>query len=236
MGSALPLIRRSRPRVCRIAQSNYSVTVETTFVATDGGRVRELHRFCVQASRTIRRANLDQETEMKFLATMVSAACLLGGCATTGEIEKRQLAYDGTGSNPCLWGGVTEKADAHCAEVRCGTIGYLTAINSHARRALPEAEGSAPCQVHVARLQAALSERSDLRSQAVYSCPPQLSGQCHLSLLVTDASGAQYVLDNGAVFGEAQAASGVGTLQRYSELAGNHRLVAPSHSTVAALE
>jgi hypothetical protein len=171
----------------------------------------------------------------KFLLCFLVHSVLVG-CATVDEIETRQLAYRGEGDNPCRWGGVSERADAHCAELRWGIKGYLTAINDHARRHLPDAADASPCMEHVARLQSVLAGRHDLTSEMLFSCPPDRGdGRCHVSLLVTDRQQRQYVLDNGAVFGGTQAPGAVGSLVEFAALAGPYRRVAPPPPAVTAL-
>lgn len=152
----------------------------------------------------------------------------LQACAITGDLEAQQLAYDGQGPDPCVWGGVSKAADAHCTELRWGTKGYLMALNERAIQGLPSYDGATPCQDHVERLETMLTGRPDLRVSRLFSCPPGAKdNRCHLSLLVTDARGGQYVLDNGAVIRKTDAALGVGTLQQFAELThGDYRVVA----------
>lgn len=162
---------------------------------------------------------------MKYLKITLLSIFALQGCATVAEVEVQQLSYQGTGKNHCFWGGVTEKAEAHCAEVRWGVEGYLMAVNKAATKDLAASEDANPCQAHVARLQEVLKDRADLSTQVVYTCPKDLP-DCHVSLLVTDAGGNNYVLDNGAVMRDTDSVAGVGSLQQFAALVdGNYRLI-----------
>lgn len=158
---------------------------------------------------------------MKNLMLLILLSLSLQGCASLAEMEARQLAYDGSGRNPCLWGGVTEKADAHCAEVRWGLQGYLIALNGRASQHLPTAVDAAPCVEHVQRLEQTLAARTDLHSERIYSCPNYaVDGTCHVSLVVTDARGERYVLDNGAVLKDSSSQEGVGSFETFVALTG----------------
>jgi len=165
---------------------------------------------------------------MKRLLGLMLLTLAVQACAITGDLEAQQLAYDGRGPDPCVWGGVSKAADAHCTEMRWGTKGYLMALNGRAIQGLPSYDGATPCQDHVERLETMLKERPDLRVSRLFSCPPAArDNSCHLSLLVTDARGGQYVLDNGAVIRKTDAALGVGTLEQFARLThGDYRVVA----------
>lgn len=154
----------------------------------------------------------------------LSGAALLisAGCASTEQIESRQLAYRGGAlfGNPCLFGGVTPRAQAHCSMLEFGTEGLLLAANAKVLRALPH---GADCKDHVASLTAKLAANPALKVEPVYSCPngggPE--GICHVSALVSDVLGTRYVVDNGTVLGVAY--GGVSTLDRFvAELDGEY--------------
>ena len=133
----------------------------------------------------------------RFTLTAMSATIglALSACASTGDLEARQLAYNGTGPNPCTFGGATERAVAHCARMNFGTLGLLTAINERVLETLP---AGADCEDHVAAVQQRLAG-TGLRGKPVYTCPmTSLDGVCHVSLHVVDPAGKQFVVDNGA--------------------------------------
>jgi hypothetical protein len=140
----------------------------------------------------------------------------LGGCASTAQTEALQLAYSGDGPNPCLFGGVSERANQHCAAVKSGSSGLLMAINHRALLNLSEDPADHPCQIHVARLEKALQEHPQYSAQRIYSCPDNAAGMCHVSLLVSDPSGELYVMDNGAVLDPALYSSSVASLDEYA--------------------
>lgn len=162
----------------------------------------------------------------KNMLAAAVAVLALQACASTSALELQQLAYQGEGPNPCAWGGVSAQAEAHCSQLRWGTRGYLMALNERATQGLPGYDGATPCQEHVARLEIMLAERHELSVARIFSCPPSADGSCHLSLLVTDAQGDQFVLDNGAVIRNGHGAQGVGTLAEFAQLThGEYRLV-----------
>jgi hypothetical protein len=151
-----------------------------------------------------------------YLALGACGLLLLQGCASTAQMEQRQLAWDGHGSNPCLFGGVTDQAQAHCQSVRLGGEGTLMAINTKAMQGLSKSNADHPCQVHVARVEAALANNPNYRTQRIYSCPEGGSENCHVSLLVA-ANREMYVLDNGAVLKSNRYAASVAHLDEFSE-------------------
>ncbi|HVT34298.1 MAG TPA: hypothetical protein VHE37_01840 [Nevskiaceae bacterium] len=153
---------------------------------------------------------------IKFLAGVAVAVMMLQGCASTAELEQRQLAYTGTGSNPCLFGGVTEAANLHCQQVRWGSEGVLMAINAQATRGLSRDDADHPCQEHVKRVETALADHPGYRSQRVYSCPAGGSDNCHVSLLVSAPDHKMYVVDNGAVLKDDRYRGNVAALQEYA--------------------
>lgn len=162
---------------------------------------------------------------MKHLIPVLLGALALQGCATAQQAHPASVAGESHAS--CVWGGTSAEEDAYCAEQRWGTEGYLRAVNERATRDLPNYDGATPCQEHVARLEALLKDRKDLKTSPIYSCPNAASDdRCHLSLLVTDQRGRQYVLDNGAVFHETEAAAGVGEFSRFIQLVHDYHIVA----------
>jgi len=111
-------------------------------------------------------------------------------------------------SGPCAFGGVTPRAAAHCAMVESGPEGVLTAVNEKVRSRLGPGADS---RTHVAQASRLLRRHGDLRTERLYTCRPGAvrRDDCQESLLVTAADGERYVLDGGAVIGEAIAPEGV---------------------------
>lgn len=168
---------------------------------------------------------------------LLGALVLVTGCASTAQIEQKQLAYRGGGglSNPCLFGGVTAQSQAHCMAVEFGTEGMLISANTTVVASLSR---GADCKDHVASLSRKLAADPTLKVEPVYSCPDNggAKGICHVSALVTDALGARYVVDNGAVLGVGYA--GVAPLDRFvAELGGEYWVgQPPSHAQAIGLE
>lgn len=160
---------------------------------------------------------------MRYAMAVLLIGGLMQGCASTTDLEARQLAWDGSGPNPCLFGGVTPQAAAHCQSQRWHSTGTLMALNREALEGLPKDPRDRPCQVHVSRLEEALAAHPQLRHQPVYSCPLKNNprGSCHVSLLVMDEEGRSHVLDNGAVLNPYHYSASVGSLEEFSaELGG----------------
>ena len=153
---------------------------------------------------------------IKWLVGVAVSVAMLQGCASTAELEQRQLAYSGQGSNPCLFGGVTEAANTHCQQVRWGSEGALMAINAQATRGLSRDDADHPCQEHVARVEAALKSQPGYKSQRVYSCPLGAGESCHVSLLVSAPDHKMYVVDNGAVLKDERYRASVAALDDYA--------------------
>lgn len=169
---------------------------------------------------------------------LIFGAVLAAGCASTADTEARQLAYRGDGGlmgNPCRFGGVTARAQAHCDSVEFGTEGTLISANSSVIAALPR---GADCKEHVARLTTRLAAYPELKVEPVYSCPNGggAKGICHVSALVTDKLGAKYVVDNGAVLGFGYA--GVARMDQYVAEVGGEYWVnqAPTQAQAIGLE
>lgn len=151
------------------------------------------------------------------LSPLIMCAAVIQGCVSTAEMEARQLAYSGAGPNPCLWGGVTERASQHCAEVSWGTEALLIAANREAMRDLPQSDDDKPCQIHVQRLEKALMSVDGLTARRLYSCPDNRNSGavCHVSLMVTEKAGRKFILDNGAVLPRTIFPDGVSSMEQY---------------------
>jgi len=150
----------------------------------------------------------------KTFAAMTALLAALQGCASTAELEARQLAWRGPSSGPCLFGGVTSRSVQHCARVDFGDEALMQAVNTQVLRDL----GRRPrCTAHAAAAQQALRNHPEVRTQLVYSCP---SGdeRCHVSLLARGADGRSYVLDNGSVL--AREPGHVGSFEAYAQAVG----------------
>lgn len=144
------------------------------------------------------------------IMAVITFTALSSACAD----EARQLAWTGPGSGPCLFGGVTERADEHCAQINFGIEGVLAVIND---RAL--ARSGRGGVSHVTALRRELAHRADLRAEPLYSCAAAFgeSGECHVSLLVRTHDGRRFVLDDGAVVGDTVGAGGVASFAAFEE-------------------
>ena len=145
---------------------------------------------------------------------VIAFSVLAGGCAT----EASQLAWSGPGAGPCLFGGVTERAVDHCAQINFGVEGLLIAINDRTRARFSDGESTK----HVAALQRELAPHRDLRTEPIYTCGAASGGpgECHASLLVTKRDGERFVLDNGAVVNDTVGAGGVASFAAFEEAVG----------------
>lgn len=176
-----------------------------------------------------------------FTVSALAAAALLGGCAamerTEQRNEARQLAWTGPGMGPCAFGGVTERADEHCAMVSWGPEGVLHAVNSKVRARLP---ATANCVDHVEKVRQELARHTSMKAERIYSCPQatRSKNECHVSVLVTTADQTRFVLDNGSVVVDQIGADGVTTLAAFERQVEGAYWVGfpPSASDFAALE
>ena len=144
----------------------------------------------------------------------------LSACSSIGVSETQQLAYQGKGPNPCLFGGTTPAADWHCLVTAKGYAGALSAVNARLMQELAQADGDRSCQAHVDRVRAALWERPDLRVFSVFSCPRGYEN-CHVSALVGVPGGQYYVLDNGTVIKSQQHLASVAPFKDFRAAVGN---------------
>jgi len=155
-------------------------------------------------------------TRIIVIATL---ALLMQGCASLAPTEAEQLSWNGPGTGPCLFGGVSNRAVEHCARVTLGEEALMASVNSQALAMLP---ANAKCTDHVQAARVLLQEYSDVQTRLVYSCPPGQADRsvCHVSVLATTADGRQYVLDNGAAV--PAAASHVASLDEYQREVGQY--------------
>jgi hypothetical protein len=70
----------------------------------------------------------------KPIVAMTALLAALQGCASTAELEARQLAWRGPSSGPCLFGGVTSRSVQHCARVDFGDEALMQAVNTQVLR------------------------------------------------------------------------------------------------------
>jgi hypothetical protein len=149
------------------------------------------------------------------LALTVAAA---SGCASPGKLAELDQRFE-AGWRPtksyCLFGGETPQINAYCSRQQFGEEGYLMAINQQATASLPP---EADCKDHARTVIALLQREAELRTQRIYSCPEGAgAGQaCHVSVLVTNAKGGQWVLDNGAVVSSTVGVAGVVAFNGFS--------------------
>lgn len=168
------------------------------------------------------------------LAVLLLASSLAGGCASLRATEAQQLAYQGQGPNPCLFGGVTPEADRHCEEIGQGLYGLLLGVNARASENLAMADDMPSCQRHVARVREALWEYPYLSVRSVFSCPRGREA-CHVSALVTAGPSESYVLDNGIVLDPGVYAASVGSFGQYLEsVQGQYWFYPPGRQHLAA--
>lgn len=138
----------------------------------------------------------------------------MSGCA--GLVADRQdiLSYEGyhghstlgrivhdLTANPAVFGGVDEESDLHAARVNFGVEGMLMAINERAMQQARIHGDEGDCEDHVEAVTQLLAGREGFTVEPIYSRPmadiPDAPG--HVSALVTDPDGEQWVLDNRAV-------------------------------------
>jgi len=160
-----------------------------------------------------------------LLLTTLSIAPALG--ASDAEVDAR---YD-RGWRPskaqCAFGGQTAKLAAYCADLNFGARGLEVVARAVNEQVLASAGGEKlPCTEHVAQVRERLAEYADYRVEEIYSCdahPPVENGRsvCHVSLMVTSASGARVVIDNGHVLDPAST-TGVGSYAQFAALVDHH--------------
>lgn len=168
----------------------------------------------------------------RLTGAALALGAALSGCAS---FEQKQMAYQGGGpfwSNPCLLGGATAETDAHCRFVQSGPKGMLESINEEVVRD----PNNDTCEKHVTAVLARLEDFPQFKAQRIYSCLDyRSSAECHVSALVTDGGGRQYVLDNGAVLRMANTPY-VATLRQFAaRVDGNYWIGKPPTQVEAML-
>lgn len=120
--------------------------------------------------------------------------------------------------NPCALGGMDVESNIHCGAQNFGSEGQMVALNTTAKR---NAGPNANCEQHVATAEA-LASAQGFEVNRLYSCPDEFlasKGECHVSLLVTEANGTKWVLDNGAVIDKNL---GIAATAKWSEVASTY--------------
>ena len=159
-------------------------------------------------------------------ATLLSAtACVTA--PSTQELDARFAAGWRPSKGYCAFGGETPALSAWCAEVNFGAEGLETIARAVNEEVLARAGGKPlACTDHVAQVRREFAAYPDYKVTELYSCdanPPIENGRsvCHVSLMVTSATGARVVLDNGHVL-DPGSTGGVGTVQEFSQLVAYH--------------
>lgn len=161
---------------------------------------------------------------MKML--LILGAALAGSaCTTTAEWDAKYAAGWRPLPGHCTFGGFTPTIDAACAKINSvvmtGTYEhYLAMVNKDALKMLP---AGAKCGEHVQTVIKLIGNEPQLTLTPLGSCPNGRGPgvECHVSLLVTDVLGNQFVVDNGAVVrGPSLGVNGVTTLAQFNELVG----------------
>lgn len=160
-----------------------------------------------------------------LLLTLLPTTAVLAG--TDAEVDAR---FDG-GWRPsraeCAFGGQTARLAAYCADLNFGARGLEVVARAVNEQVLASAGGEKlPCTEHVAQVRERMAEYADYQVQEIYSCdanPPVENGRsvCHVSLMVTSASGARVVIDNGHVLDPAST-TGVGSYTQFARLVDHH--------------
>jgi len=147
--------------------------------------------------------------------------------ASDAEVDARFDAGWRPSKAQCAFGGQTAKLAAYCADLNFGREGLEVIARAVNAEVLASAGGEKlPCAEHVAQVRVRLAEYPDYALKEIYSCdanPPVENGRsvCHVSLMVTSASGARVVIDNGHVL-EPASTGGVGSYTEFAGLVDHH--------------
>jgi hypothetical protein len=159
--------------------------------------------------------------------------------ASDAEVDARFDSGWRPSKAQCAFGGQTAKLAAYCAELNFGAEGLEVVARAVNEEVLASADGEKlPCTEHVAKVRERMAEYADYRVQEIYSCdanPPVEGGRsvCHVSLMVTSASGTRVVIDNGHVLDPAST-TGVGSYAQFASLVDHHWTGAtPDHVALA---
>lgn len=160
-----------------------------------------------------------------LVLTLPMAACMTDG-GTRGTDARLEAGWRPS-KGYCAFGAETAALAAHCAEVNFGKDGLVAIARAVNEEVLASAAGEVlACTDHVAQVRSRMAEYPDYQVREVYSCddnPPLQDGRavCHVSLMVTSASGASVVLDNGSVL-DPGTTGGVADLARFASLVDHH--------------
>lgn len=163
-------------------------------------------------------------TLLSTLLMLSTAGCMIDGGARD---DARFAAGWRPSKGYCTFGAETATLAAWCAEVNFGAEGLETIARAVNEEVLARAGGKPlACTDHVAQVRQELAAYPDYKVAELYSCdanPPIENGRsvCHVSLMVTSATGARVVLDNGHVL-DPGSTGGVGTVQEFSQLVAYH--------------
>jgi hypothetical protein len=160
-----------------------------------------------------------------LLLTLLPATASLA--ASDREVDARFDAGWRPTKAQCAFGGQTAKLAAYCADLNFGREGLEVVARAVNEQVLASAGGEKLlCTEHVAQVRERMAEYADYEVREIYSCdanPPVEDGcsVCHVSLLVTSASGARVVIDNGHVLDPAST-GGVGSYTQFAGLVDHH--------------
>lgn len=169
------------------------------------------------------------QTSRRLGAALLLTSLSIGPAlaASDAQVDARFDAGWRPSKAQCAFGGQTAKLAAYCADLNFGAKGLEVVARAVNEQVLASAGGEKlPCTEHVARVRERMAEYADYRVEEIYSCdanPPVENGRsvCHVSLMVTSASGARVVIDNGHVLDPAST-GGVGTYAQFASLVDHH--------------
>lgn len=170
-------------------------------------------------------------TRRSARALMLAAVALSStACMTHGGAKDMDARFE-AGWRPskgyCTFGAETARLAAWCAEVNFGREGLVAVARAVNEQVLASAGGEKlACTDHVAQVRAQMADYADYQVREIYSCdanPPVEDGRavCHVSLMVTSASGTSVVLDNGHVL-DPGVTGGVAPLMEFAQLVDHH--------------
>lgn len=168
--------------------------------------------FPTDASRRNRSSTVPPPARALKCLVLALLAMIGTACATDRHLQRLDASFE-AGWRPskgyCTFGGETPALSAWCAELNFGAEG-LEVIARAVNEDVLRLAGGRPlaCTDHVAQVSRQFAAYPDYKVTELYSCnanPPVENGRavCHVSLMVTSATGARVVLDNGHVLAPA---------------------------------